>query len=165
MARRIRNTAIRGARPVVVTLLSAFVAAGCPSAPQQTPEPDGDLLPPDPTPQPEDVPGDDTPDEPAPVGGDDYEMTPEDCRALATIYGKVWKADEVTKLEARKLKEKPHQEALAAIEQDAAETKGNWQSECDKTVGSPYLRSRLDCAMKAKTVQHFDDCLDGKKPE
>jgi hypothetical protein len=89
-------------------------------------------------------------------------MTPSDCSALASAYGKAWENDELAKLEKRQLKPKQAEAARAQVEKSAQEARDDWQSECDKTVGSPYLRSRLACAMKAKTVTRFNDCLDGK---
>ena len=70
------------------------------------------------------------------------------------------------KLNAKKLKPKAFEQAKADVEKAAQDAGENWRSACDFIVGSPFLFSRLKCATKAKTVQRFNDCWDGKvEPE
>jgi hypothetical protein len=100
-----------------------------------------------------------------PPGADDYDLTYSDCRALAATYRGAWLSEELTKLNAKKLNEKAFEKAKAQVEKSAEEAGENWRSACDSIVGSPFLYSRLKCAMKAKAVQRFDDCWDGKVEE
>ena len=104
-------------------------------------------------------------DKPAPKpqpGHDDYEITYRDCQVLGRSYGNAWLNDEIEKLNARKLKEAQHAQMMEQLRGSSQTMTQQYQSECDKTVGSAQLRSRLACAVKAKNMQRFDDCLDGK---
>ena len=92
----------------------------------------------------------------------DYDITYSDCKELARIYGIAWRNGELKKLQAKKLKPKQQQAIEATIRKNAQEAQDQWRGECDGTVGSPQVRSRLSCALKAKTLDRFNDCLDGK---
>lgn len=92
---------------------------------------------------------------------DDYEINHRDCDALSGAYGRAWENDEMKKLNARKLPEKQFDKAADEIKQGSASMKQNWQEECYKTVGTAYLRSRLQCAMKAQSLERFNNCMDG----
>jgi hypothetical protein len=93
---------------------------------------------------------------------DDYDMTYADCKVLARTYRNAWYHDEIEKLNSRKLPEKHFKKAEANVEQAANDGGENWLQACNTTVGSPQLRSRLKCASRAKTLQRFNDCMDGK---
>ncbi len=96
-----------------------------------------------------------------PTRADDYEINHTDCDALARAYGGAWENDEMKKLNARKLPEKQFEKAAADVKKSGAEMATNWREECYKTVGTAYLRSRLQCAVKAKSLERFNNCMDG----
>jgi hypothetical protein len=93
---------------------------------------------------------------------DDYEISYQDCRALGSAYGRAWLGDERTKLDAKKLKQAQYDKVYEQLRDDSKGMAQQYQGECDKTVPSAYLRSRLKCALKAKRMQRFNDCMDGK---
>jgi hypothetical protein len=105
--------------------------------------------------------GDDD-DEPAPrhhpvSQADDYELQHSDCDALGLAYGRSWENDEIKKLGDKKITDSQ----LASIKQNADEAAQNYKEECGKTVGTAYIRDRLKCAVKAKSLERFNACLDG----
>ncbi len=103
-----------------------------------------------------------TSDQPKPKPrNDDYEINHRDCDALAGAYGRAWERDEMKQLNGRKLKKAAFDKAAAEIEGNAGEMKDNWRDECYNTVGTAYLKSRLKCAMRAKSMKRFNDCMDG----
>ena len=113
----------------------------------------------------DDESGDDD-DEPAPKPkpkpkDEDYEINHRDCDALAGAYGRAWERDEMKKLNEKKLKKAAFDKQAAQLKEHAEGMKDNWRNECYGTVGTAYLRSRLKCAMKAKSMQRFNDCMDG----
>jgi hypothetical protein len=113
----------------------------------------------------DDESGDDD-DDAAPKGKpvtqeDDYEINERDCDALARAYGGAWKRDEFKKLNKKKLSKEKFDAQAAQLEEHATGMADNWRSECYKTVGTAYLRSRLQCALKAKSMKRFNDCMDG----
>ncbi len=151
--------------------LAAMLAIGCSTAkPKQANDVDDSPVIADPVDAPEPDPVDDPPPESEPaapktqpvVGADDYEMSHSDCAALAQAYGGAWLHDEMEKLNAKKLKQAQFDQAAAQLRKDSDGMAAQYQDECGKTVGTAYLRSRLQCAMKAKTMQRFNDCMDGK---
>ncbi len=113
----------------------------------------------------EDEPIEDDGDEPSPKKvdprDDNYEINHRDCAALARAYGRSWLGDELDKLNAKKLKTAQHEKFQSGLEDDSKEMADQYQGECDKTVGTAYLRSRLACAVKAKKMKRFNDCMDG----
>jgi hypothetical protein len=120
--------------------------------------------PPDPKPQPgdDDDDGDGEDPDPSPKpkppsAADDYEIQHTDCDALALAYGRAWENDELKKSGDKKLTNAQ----IDALKRNAEEASANWQSECYKTVGTAYLRERLKCAVKAKSLERFNGCMDG----
>ncbi len=106
--------------------------------------------------------------EPSPkpaVREQDYEITYNDCEALAEAYGGAWEHDEMEKLNKKGLPEKQFQGAQAELEAGKQHMQENWLSECQKTVGTAYLYKNLQCATKARTLQRFNDCWEGKVQE
>ncbi len=93
---------------------------------------------------------------------DDYEMSYRDCKVVAETYGNAWLKDELEKLQNKKMGDKLRQRAENNTRKAAQEVEANWLSECNKIVGSPFIRKRLVCASKARTVKRFDDCWYGK---
>ena len=96
----------------------------------------------------------------AAVREQDYDMSYRDCQTLAATYRRAWLADKLKT--TSKMNEK--QAALAATNfKRAAEKAGaDWEQACAQTVGSPRIRRHLVCASKARSVQRFNNCLDGK---
>ncbi len=120
----------------------------------------------EPTDDPADEPGDEPTNDPPPKkaqpASDDYDITYRDCQALAGTYSRAWERVEREKLEKKNFKPKLYDTALKNVQKAAQEAGDNWLEECAGTVGSPFLYSRLKCALKAKTVERFNDCWDGK---
>jgi hypothetical protein len=156
----------------VMFVAIAVTAIGCSaSKPKQANDIDSSPVVADPTdPQPSDDPIDspepsDTPAAPKPKAqpaSDDYEITYRDCAALGQAYGRAWLGDEMTKLNDKKLKQKQFDSVAAKLQEDSVGMAEQYQGECDKTVGTAYLRTRLACALKAKHMARFNDCMDGK---
>lgn len=96
---------------------------------------------------------------------DDYEINERDCDALAGAYGRAWKRDEIAKLNKKKLSQEKFDKQAAQLDDHAQSMEDNWRSECYKTVGTAYLRSRLQCALKSKSMKRFNDCMDGLADE
>jgi len=158
--------------PALATLsLSALGGLGCSAAPpKQADEPDPIAAPEpvdepvaseDPDPKPVDAPLSPEPsDTPKPdPGADDYEINIRDCEALARAYAGAWLNDEKATLDKKKLKKEQHDEVMAQIQEDSQGMFDNYLDQCGKTVGTTYLRSQLDCAIKAKTMKKFDECM------
>lgn len=150
---------------------AAIFALGCSTAkPKQANDVDQSPVIADPIDDPSPDPVDDPPPDSQPaapktqpvVGADDYEINHSDCQALGQAYGGAWLHDEMEKLNAKKLKQAQFDAAEAQLRKDSEGMGDQYQDECGKTVGTAYLRSRLACAMKAKTLQRFNDCMDGK---
>ncbi|MCA9620873.1 MAG: hypothetical protein KC731_17740 [Myxococcales bacterium] len=127
--------------------------------PEPTPVETSDTTPEDDGPTGDDAP---PPKPAADPGSDDIELTYRDCATIARAYGQAWLNDEKQTLDGKGLKKPQYDKMLAQLEEDSAGMEENYRSECDKTVGTAMLRSRLVCAVKAKTMARFDACLDGK---
>lgn len=161
-------------RTTLSWLIMALVA-GCSGDKKQAEEPKGsdwEMPEPEPDPEPRDPApsGDDDDDDPAPKPkpisrSDDYEINERDCDALAQAYGRAWKNDELDKLSKRKLPKPQFDKTAADIESGSEDMKENYREECYKTVGTAYLRSRLGCALKAKSLERFHACMDGTADE
>jgi hypothetical protein len=93
---------------------------------------------------------------------EDYEVTHTDCLALADVYRAAWLRDERIKLDKQKFDAKLRARAEKNLEAAADKGSDNWLSQCRGVVDSPYPRSRLDCAVKARTVTRFNDCWEGR---
>jgi hypothetical protein len=158
----------------LTALVGGLYLAACSGS---QPKPNDDFEPPmdEPTepamdPEPGDDPGDDPVDEPsedpppkkAQPANDDYDMTYRDCKTLAGTYQRAWERVEREKLDKKNFKPKLYDTALKNVQRAAKEAGDHWLAECEGMVGSPYLYSRLKCALKAKTVERFNDCWDGK---
>lgn len=92
----------------------------------------------------------------------DYIISYRDCKALAGNYGRAWESDERKKLEGRRFNDKQLATAQNNVKNAAREAADNWLSACESIVDSPFLYTRLSCAMKSKTIERFNDCWDGK---
>jgi hypothetical protein len=94
---------------------------------------------------------------------DDYELTPRDCIELGNQFALLIKADESQKL-SPKLKEKQREAAEQSIQKAASARGQQWTDSCQKSlVGMVSDRKALKCAMDAKNVKAFDDCLNVQK--
>ena len=101
-------------------------------------------------------------DEPTPdPGSDDYEINIRDCEALARAYAGAWLNDEKANLGKKGMKKEQCDKVLAQIQEDSKGMFDNYFDQCGKTVGTTYLHSRLQCAIKAKSMKRFDGCLEG----
>lgn len=160
-----------------LALAGAIVASallGCSAAPpKQANEPD-----PISTPDPNDDPVETDDPDPVPVasplspkpsdkptpdpGSDDYEINIRDCEALARAYAGAWLNDEKAELDDKGLKKAQYDKLWSQIQEDSQGMFDNYFDQCGKTVGTTYLHSRLKCAIKAKSMKRFDDCLEGR---
>ena len=155
-------------------ILVASTCVGCSTAPpKQANEPDPISMPDpvddpvateDPDPVPIDSPLSPEPsDKPKPdPGSDDYEINIRDCEALARAYAGAWLNDEKTALDDKGLNKAQYDKVFAQIQEDSEGMFDNYFDQCGKTVGTTYLHSRLQCAIKAKSMKRFDDCMEGR---
>ncbi len=154
---------------ILALLVSLSLAACSPKKDAEEPDTswdtstDPDPAPSDPDPEPA---GDDDDDEPKPkpkriTQDDDFEINHQDCDALAGAYGRAWENDEMKKLNERKLEKKALDKAATEVKKGGQDMKANRRDECYNTVGTAYLRSRLKCTMKAKSLERFNNCMDG----
>lgn len=162
----------------ILPAFALLTLAGCSTAPpKQANEPDPISMPEpagdpsdepvaDPDPKPVDAPLSSAPSDDAPdPAADDYEINHRDCEALARAYANAWKNDEMATLEKKKLSQAQHDKIATQVQEDSQGMFDNYIDQCGKTVGTTYLRSRLQCAAKAKTMKRFDDCMDGRADE
>ncbi|MSP25854.1 MAG: hypothetical protein EXR75_11980 [Myxococcales bacterium] len=96
-----------------------------------------------------------------PKAGEEIDLSAADCAVLADTYASAWRADAHAK-EALKKDPKLQQLAEKNIAAAAETARENWLRACHSIVGAAFIRSRLVCASKAKTVARFDACWDGK---
>ncbi|MBM4376418.1 MAG: hypothetical protein FJ095_15155 [Deltaproteobacteria bacterium] len=96
-----------------------------------------------------------------PRQAEEIDVNYEDCTVLAETYKKVWLRNALERGAAAKDGEL--REAAEASQREAAETAGeNWLKACARIVGTRMVRRHLVCASRAKTLQRFNDCYDGK---
>jgi len=91
----------------------------------------------------------------------DYEISDRDCHALATVYAEAWRLDEQKKI-PEGVAEAQRTELETELEGSSAEMREQYLGQCRNTVGTAYPYDNLKCALKAKTMQRFDDCMVGK---
>lgn len=161
----------------LATLLVPVFALACSS----TPKAEGPTDAPAGSSEPEVKTGPDKPDEgagepgpsdaPKPKGKDkdnvpdDYELTNSDCAALGKQFADLIRGDEVGKLPA-KMKDKQREAATASIEKASTQRGDQWIEGCQKSlVGKVVDRKVLKCAMDARNVKAFDECINGPVPD
>ena len=121
----------------------------------------------------ENVPEDDeaATDEPKSELGDDlpppvpetWEPNMRDCEDLADVYEQLLRKREMAKLEKSHLSDKQKKKAMPGLERTVEQGKNNWMSACEKIVGTIQVRENWQCAEKAKDLDEFNDCMNGKK--
>ncbi len=90
---------------------------------------------------------------------DDHDLTNRDCADLGRQLGEVTKADLMAGL-SPKLSAKQKSQAEANIDAAVAKSSSQWIEHCQSTlVGKTVERERIVCAMRAKSVKTFDNCL------
>lgn len=102
-----------------------------------------------------------TPKHAPPVAGDEIDLSGNDCSVLADTYAAAWLSDALAKEGPKKdpkLKELAEKNVKAAAEK----ARDTWLGACNSIVGSAFIRGRLVCASKAKSVARFEACWDGK---
>lgn len=146
---------------VAATLLGGCGGAQPPADPDPAPAPAAT----DPEPEvaetaePEPEPG---PREPSNVDNNqDYEIADRDCRALAKAYARSWRLDELKKVPSG-LTADQRTEVENDLETSSSEMREQYLGQCRNTVGTAYPIDNLKCAMKAKSMQRFDDCMAGQ---
>lgn len=91
----------------------------------------------------------------------DYHLMPRDCDVLARAYHKAWLKDELKK------RGKQHGDKLppalhSKIERSANQGRDQWLSQCLSVAGSTMPRKNLVCATKARSMERFDACWEGR---
>ena len=164
-----RGGVMRARLPVrSYALIVALGLGGCGGAPSSPP--------PEPSPEPDAAPAavepdravTDTPD-PAPAprapsnveNNQDYEISDRDCRTLAAAYAEAWRLDEIEKIPAG-MSPSQRDEVDSDLATSSTEMREQYLGQCQNTVGTAYPYDNLKCAMKAKSMQRFDDCMAGK---
>ncbi|MRG95957.1 hypothetical protein [Polyangium spumosum] len=95
---------------------------------------------------------------------DDYTLTERDCIELGKQYVVVQRADQIVALDKR-LTAKQREQAITNIDAVVGKMGEPWANGCiESLVGKVAERKRLECAMAAKTVKGFDECLNGENP-
>lgn len=95
---------------------------------------------------------------------DDYTLTEKDCIELGKQYVAVQRADQIAGLDKR-LTDKQREQAVKNIDAVVQKMGEPWANGCiESLVGKVAERKRLECAMAAKTVKAFDECLNGENP-
>jgi hypothetical protein len=96
---------------------------------------------------------------------EDYTLTDRDCIELAKHYGTVQKADQMVLL-SPKLSAGQKAQAEKSIDDAVTKLGENWENGCRSSlVGGVVDRERLKCAMTAKSVKSFDECINGEPPK
>lgn len=96
-------------------------------------------------------------------GAASREITPRECRSLAGKYGALTRSDETAKL-SPKLNDKQRAQANESIDAAAQKLEARWAESCESSlVGKVAEEQALLCAMSAKNVASFDNCLNGPK--
>lgn len=96
---------------------------------------------------------------------EDYTLTDRDCIELAKHYGVVQKADQMVALNP-KLSSAQKEQAEKSINDAVVKLVENWESSCRSSLVDKVVdRARLKCAMSAKSVKGFDECINGEPPK
>ena len=139
-----------------------------PDTPKPEPEPMADAPEPEPEPEPAE-PEDSSPPERVSEMGDRPPPVPESwepkmrhCEELAEKYEELLLADEMEKLEKRKLAEKHRPSAEKNVRNAAKKGADNWLQACKDIVGTVQHKPRWDCALQASSIERFNGCMDGK---
>ncbi|MDI3287891.1 hypothetical protein [Polyangium sp. 15x6] len=94
----------------------------------------------------------------------DYTLTEKDCIELGKQYVAVQRADQIAGLDKR-LTDKQREQAVKNIDAVVGKMGEPWANGCiESLVGKVAERKRLECAMAAKSVKAFDECLNGEDP-
>jgi len=99
---------------------------------------------------------------------DDYTLTDRDCIELAKHYAVVQKADQLAEVNPKLTNATTAQKEQADKTITDAVTKlaESWENGCRTSlVGGVVDRRRLKCAMSAKSVKGFDECINGELPK
>lgn len=132
--------------------------------PTAGPAPSPSPAPAEPEPEIDEAPA---PDPPRPKGpstvddNTDYEIGERDCRALAAAYAESWRLDELAKVPAG-MSSSERSEVESQLEGSSKEMREQYLGQCRSTIGTAYPYDNLKCAMKAKSMKRFDDCMAGK---
>lgn len=156
-------------RSTIARILAVFVVAlaGCAATPPAA-------EPPSPTAEPQDEPAaTEGPAEPAAPAlapsvkradhsiPDDYSISNGDCNALGRKLGDLTRSDELAKV-SPKVKEKLREKAMQSIDEAATKITNAWIESCEKNlVGKVTDPKSLKCALDARAVKAFDECLNG----
>lgn len=92
---------------------------------------------------------------------DDYSLLNGDCDALGRKFGDLTRSDQKAQLNP-KLKEAQRAQAEQSIDTVATKMEASWISGCQKSlVGKVVERKTIECALQARSVKSFDECLNG----
>jgi len=98
---------------------------------------------------------------PPPVPGD-FEPSYSDCANLAAVYERLLRAEEMDKLEKKKLPPKVHATALEEVRKIVADGTSQWRGQCDGIVDTVQIKPRWECAQQADSLKRFNGCMDGE---
>lgn len=136
-----------------------------PPAEETTPQPAAEPSPAPAEPEAADAPepaAPSTPKGPSTVDNNtDYEIGERDCRALAAAYAESWRLDELAKVPAG-MSPSERTEVENELDGSSKEMREQYLGQCRNTIGTAYPYDNLKCAMKAKSMKRFDDCMAGK---
>jgi hypothetical protein len=98
-----------------------------------------------------------------PKSGEEIDLNYNDCEVLAETYERVWLRD------AREKDGPPpanvdRETVESNLVEAAASARASWSRACTSVVGTRVLRRNVVCASRAKSLQQFNDCYDGRAP-
>ncbi len=91
----------------------------------------------------------------------DYQLMPRDCEVLARAYHKSWLKDELKK-RGKQHGDKVPPALHSRIERSAEQGRDQWLGQCLSIAGSTMPRKNLVCATKARSIERFDACWEGR---
>ena len=91
----------------------------------------------------------------------DYEITNRDCDTLGEALARVTRSDQLAALDP-KVSATQKAEAERGITEVAGKVGDRWAASCRTSLAGGVTDERfLQCALRAKTVTAFDECLNG----
>lgn len=99
---------------------------------------------------------------PPPSAPGDFEPTYADCANLAAVYERLLRAEEMAKLEKKKLPPKVYASALKEVEQVVDDGASQWRGQCEGIVETVQIKPRWECAQQADSLARFNGCMNGE---
>jgi hypothetical protein len=93
---------------------------------------------------------------------DDYALSAGDCAVLAKQFATAIRNDQEAQL-SPKLKDAQREQVKQNIDEVARKRQDEWRESCQKSlVGQITDPKSLKCALEARTVKDFDNCLNAQ---